>query len=66
VVAIFADDGQLGRQIDVTTEPVWVDGDPVRLDQVLTNIMTNAVKYTRPAAGFGWRSRPTTATRCSA
>jgi len=48
VVAIFADDGPLGRQIDVTTEPVWVDGDPVRLDQVLTNIMTNAVKYTPP------------------
>jgi PAS domain S-box-containing protein len=47
-VAIFADDGRLDRQIDVTTEPVWVDGDPVRLDQVLTNIMTNAVKYTPP------------------
>jgi PAS domain S-box-containing protein len=48
VVAIFSDDGQLDRQLDVTTEPVWVNGDPVRLDQVLTNIMTNAVKYTLP------------------
>jgi two-component system, sensor histidine kinase len=47
-VAIFADDSRLDRQIDVTTEPVWVYGDPVRLDQVLTNIMTNAVKYTPP------------------
>jgi len=48
VVAIFADDGQIDRQIDVITEPVWVDGDPVRLDQVLTNIMINAVKYSPP------------------
>ena len=40
----------LDRQIDVTTEPVWVDGDPDRLEQVLTNIVTNAVKYT-PAGG---------------
>lgn len=56
-VAIFADDGRLDRQIDVTTEPVWVDGDPVRLDQVLTNIMTNAVKYTPPPRRNGARNR---------
>jgi signal transduction histidine kinase len=36
------------RLIDVTTEPVWVEGDSVRLEQVLTNLVTNAVKYTPP------------------
>ena len=48
-VATFAADARLDRQIDVCTEPVWVDGDAVRIEQVLMNILTNAVKYTPPA-----------------
>jgi signal transduction histidine kinase/ActR/RegA family two-component response regulator len=49
-VATIADDARLNRTIDVETAPAWVNGDPVRLEQVLTNIVTNAVKYT-PAGG---------------
>lgn len=45
-VATFVANPALNRQIDVTTEPVWVDGDPDRLEQVLANLVTNAVKYT--------------------
>jgi PAS domain S-box-containing protein len=49
-VATITSDARLNRTIDVETEPAWVDGDPLRLEQVLTNIVTNAVKYT-PAGG---------------
>jgi signal transduction histidine kinase/ActR/RegA family two-component response regulator len=45
-VAIFTGDARVHRHIEVSIEPVWIDGDSVRLEQVLTNILTNAVKYT--------------------
>jgi PAS domain S-box-containing protein len=47
-IATFTGDARLDRHIDVVTEPVWVEGDAVRLEQVLANIVTNAVKYSPP------------------
>lgn len=49
-VGSFTGDARLDRYIEISTEPVWIDGDAVRLEQVLANIVTNAVKYT-PSGG---------------
>jgi signal transduction histidine kinase/CheY-like chemotaxis protein len=43
---------QAGIDIRVRIEraPLWIDGDATRLDQIVSNLLTNAVKYT-PAGG---------------
>ena len=37
-----------GHQLSVSLpeEPLWIDGDPVRLAQILANLLNNAAKYT--------------------
>jgi len=35
-------------RVDLVSEPVWVSGDPVRLTQVICNLLTNAAKFSTP------------------
>ena len=34
--------------VELPDEPLWVDADPVRLEQVVSNLLSNACKYTPP------------------
>ena len=35
-----------GHRVVEDLEPAWVDADPIRLDQIIGNLVVNAVKYT--------------------
>ena len=37
-----------GYEFKLTTEPVWVEADPTRLEQMVNNLLVNAVKFTPP------------------
>lgn len=39
--------------VELPDDPLWIDGDPVRLEQVVCNLLQNAVRYT-PSGGHVW------------
>jgi len=47
-VTMFNEAGRFKEHtLSVDAEPVWVNGDVTRLQQITSNLLTNAVKYTR-------------------
>src|SRR5687768_16380485 len=47
VSAVASGNPNYQGRIDLVTEPVWVSGDPVRLEQIVGNLVSNALKFTR-------------------
>lgn len=42
------------RRIELETDGQahWIHGDPVRVEQIITNVLSNAIKYTRPGGAI--------------
>jgi two-component system, sensor histidine kinase len=47
VSGIAAGNSSNQGRIDLVSEPVWVSGDPVRVEQIIGNLVSNALKFTR-------------------
>jgi len=47
-VRMLMQERQHELRVSLAKEPMWLDADPVRITQILINLLTNAAKYTNP------------------
>ena len=53
-----AQQSQVSLSLSLSPQAEWVQADPVRLRQVLINLLGNAIKYNRPGGRVVLRTRP--------
>lgn len=58
VTALRLREGYADHNIILRIEDTWIDGDPDRVAQILTNLLSNACKYTRPQGKIVLGIRP--------
>jgi len=56
IVASFVEKRGHTLQIDLPTQPVWIDADPTRLAQVFSNLLNNAAKYTDQGGNIAFQA----------
>jgi signal transduction histidine kinase/CheY-like chemotaxis protein len=49
VEALRTNERAIGHVLALEARPVWVDADPVRLEQIVNNLVANALKFSAPA-----------------
>ncbi|MET0555151.1 MAG: hypothetical protein ABW221_19060 [Vicinamibacteria bacterium] len=54
----FIDAGRHRLGLDLPGEPLWLEGDAVRLAQILSNLLNNAAKYPGPRRAHRARGAP--------
>jgi len=58
-VGALREGGRLkGHHVSFEGVPAWIEGDTTRIEQVVTNLVTNAVKYTPPGGSIKVRVTP--------
>ena len=56
--------GRLEQHLLLQAVPAWVEADPTRIEQIVSNLISNALKYTPAGGGITIKSPTSAATQC--